>query len=83
MNGSGAGWCTSPSAGPARIRPPKAGEHGRNIPLSVWAYHIGGYHVIRKWLSYRQQKRHRASRCLSSYPQGDSNPCLQDENLIS
>jgi hypothetical protein len=28
----------------------------RNIPLSVWDYHIGGYQVIKKWLSYREDK---------------------------
>ncbi len=27
----------------------------RNIPLNVWEYHIGGYQVIKKWLSYREQ----------------------------
>jgi hypothetical protein len=26
----------------------------RNIPLSVWEYYIGGYQVIKKWLSYRE-----------------------------
>lgn len=25
-----------------------------NIPLSVWEYYIGGYQVIKKWLSYRE-----------------------------
>lgn len=25
-----------------------------NIPLNVWEYHIGGYQVIKKWLSYRE-----------------------------
>ena len=28
----------------------------RNIPSSVWNYHIGGYQVIKKWLSYREAK---------------------------
>lgn len=27
----------------------------RNIPLAVWEYHIGGYQVIKKWLSYREE----------------------------
>jgi hypothetical protein len=27
----------------------------RNIPLNVWEYYIGGYQVIKKWLSYRQE----------------------------
>ena len=26
----------------------------KNIPSSVWNYHIGGYQVIKKWLSYRE-----------------------------
>ena len=28
----------------------------RNVPANVWAYYIGGYQVIKKWLSYREQK---------------------------
>jgi hypothetical protein len=28
----------------------------RNIPEKVWNYYIGGYQVIKKWLSYREQK---------------------------
>jgi Type ISP C-terminal specificity domain/N-6 DNA Methylase len=28
----------------------------KNIPLRVWKYTIGGYQVIKKWLSYREQK---------------------------
>ena len=27
----------------------------RNVPASVWDYTIGGYQVIKKWLSYREQ----------------------------
>lgn len=27
----------------------------KNIPSNVWNYHIGGYQVIKKWLSYREQ----------------------------
>jgi hypothetical protein len=27
----------------------------RNIPQQVWAYTIGGYQVIKKWLSYRER----------------------------
>jgi hypothetical protein len=26
-----------------------------NVPLKVWEYTIGGYRVIKKWLSYREQ----------------------------
>lgn len=27
----------------------------RNIPVNVWGYYIGGYQVIKKWLSYREK----------------------------
>ena len=27
----------------------------RNIPRPVWEYTIGGYQVIKKWLSYREK----------------------------
>ena len=30
--------------------------HWKNIPLRVWEYTIGGYQVIKKWLSYREEK---------------------------
>ncbi len=26
----------------------------RNVPEPVWTYYIGGYQVIKKWLSYRE-----------------------------
>mgnify|MGYP006910698578 CR=1 FL=1 len=26
------------------------------MPEGVWEYYIGGYQVIKKWLSYREQK---------------------------
>jgi len=26
-----------------------------NVPKRVWEYHIGGYQVIKKWLSYREK----------------------------
>lgn len=28
----------------------------RNIPINVWDYTIGGYQVLKKWLSYREHK---------------------------
>ncbi len=28
----------------------------RNIPVGVWQYTIGGYQVIKKWLSYRERE---------------------------
>ena len=28
----------------------------RNIPANVWNYRLGGYQVLKKWLSYRERK---------------------------
>ena len=28
----------------------------RNIPSAVWTYKLGGYQVLKKWLSYRERK---------------------------
>ena len=28
----------------------------RNVPLPVWRYKLGGYPVLKKWLSYREQR---------------------------
>jgi hypothetical protein len=28
----------------------------QNVPEKVWTYYIGGYQVMKKWLSYREQK---------------------------
>ena len=28
----------------------------RNVPEKVWEYRIGGYQVMKKWLSYREEK---------------------------
>lgn len=33
-----------------------ARAYWRNIPAKVWDYYIGGYQVIKKWLSYREGK---------------------------
>ncbi len=30
--------------------------YGQNIPIQVYNYTIGGYQVIKKWLSYREEK---------------------------
>ena len=27
----------------------------RNVPSAVWSYRLGGYQVLKKWLSYREQ----------------------------
>ena len=28
----------------------------RNVPANVWNYRLGGYQVLKKWLSYRERK---------------------------
>ena len=28
----------------------------RNVPATIWNYKLGGYQVLKKWLSYREQK---------------------------
>ena len=28
----------------------------RNVPVGVWNYRLGGYQVLKKWLSYREHK---------------------------
>ena len=30
--------------------------HWHNIPAAVWDYKLGGYQVLKKWLSYRQRR---------------------------
>ena len=28
----------------------------RNVPTAIWNYQLGGYQVLKKWLSYRERK---------------------------
>ena len=28
----------------------------RNVPATVWTYKLGGYQVLKKWLSYRERE---------------------------
>ncbi len=59
----GKGGVTMPGKGKAVLRPgesaydvylnPKA--FWSNIPSAVWEYTLGGYQVIKKWLSYREK----------------------------
>ena len=35
----------------------------RNIPTAVWNYKLGGYQVLKKWLSYRERKVLGPGRC--------------------
>ena len=30
--------------------------HWSNVPAAVWDYKLGGYQVLKKWLSYREHK---------------------------
>lgn len=32
-----------------------AGAYWRNVPAAVWGYKLGGYQVLKKWLSYRER----------------------------
>ena len=31
----------------------------RNVPAAVWTYRLGGYQVLKKWLSYRERRHPR------------------------
>ena len=33
-----------------------AQAYWRNMPAAVWSYKLGGYQVLKKWLSYRERK---------------------------
>ena len=33
-----------------------ATAYWQNVPQPVWGFTIGGYQVIKKWLSYREQR---------------------------
>lgn len=33
-----------------------AGAYWKNVPARVWDFTIGGYQVLKKWLSYREQE---------------------------
>ena len=33
-----------------------ADAYWRNVPAAVWHYRLGGYRVLKKWLSYRESK---------------------------
>ena len=32
-----------------------ASAYWRNVPANVWTYKLGGYQVLKKWLSYRER----------------------------
>ena len=33
-----------------------ATAYWKNVPLPVWNFTVGGYQVMKKWLSYREEK---------------------------
>ena len=35
---------------------PNDDAYWRNLPTSVWIYRLGGFQVLKKWLSYRDRK---------------------------
>ncbi len=30
--------------------------YGKDVPIEVWEYRLGGYQVLKRWLSYRESK---------------------------
>ena len=45
---------------PLSARPPSTSTstHAlcwRNVPVAIWTYKLGGYQVLKKWLSYRER----------------------------
>ena len=44
------------SAKPPSIFYLNARAFWRNIPAHVWTYKLGGYQVLKKWLSYRERE---------------------------
>ena len=58
----GAGGAVMPASG--RVEPSRAGTVNvhlndgawwANVPAPVWEYRLGGYQVLKKWLSYREE----------------------------
>ena len=52
---------------PRQSQPPLLGDttfdiylndvaYWRNVPAAVWTYKLGGYQILKKWLSYREYK---------------------------
>ena len=39
-----------------------------NVPAKVWEYTLGGYQVIKKWLSYREHERRDALAATVHHP---------------
>ena len=40
----------------------------RNVPAAVWNYKLGGYQVLKKWLSYRERLHPRPSALAPGSP---------------
>ncbi|QEC69616.1 N-6 DNA methylase [Panacibacter ginsenosidivorans] len=64
-----------------------ADVYWKNIPLKVWNYHIGGYQVIKKWLSYREESiikrplKKEEAREIVNISRRITALCLMEENL--
>ena len=43
--------CSASASWPIRAPAPV----GPNVPAAVWTYRLGGYQVLKKWLSYRER----------------------------
>lgn len=43
------------SATPPSTSTSTTAPNWRNVPAAVWRYKLGGYQVLKKWLSYREQ----------------------------
>ena len=54
----GSGQAVMPGQGRVVERPYTTDERAywRNVPANVWGYKLGGYQVLKKWLSYRESK---------------------------
>ena len=50
-------WATrqTPSAAPPSTSTSTTRAYWRNVPAAVWSYKLGGYQVLKKWLSYRER----------------------------
>src|SRR5262249_1511618 len=60
---SGKDGVTMPAKGTVKERPDGALDiylndkaYWANVPRTVWDYRLGGYQVIKKWLSYREKE---------------------------
>ena len=59
----------------------------RNVPAAVWTYKLGGYQVLKKWLSYRERadprppSQTRGSPALHRYGEKDCGNSAEDHSM--